>query len=468
MGKPPVGLLYCRTMNRPEQLDRFADGERERILEELRALLAIPSISTDPAHAADCRRAADWLAEHLQSLGCTTDLLASETHPVLVAEGPEVPGAPTVVVYGHYDVQPADPLDEWESAPFEPTLRDGNLYARGATDDKGQLFAIIKAFEAVSRDGRPPVNVRFLLEGQEESGSGVLFDLLAERPALVRGDAVLVSDMPYYAPGWPAVETGLRGLCYAEITVRTLATDLHSGLYGGVAPNAHETLVRILAGLKSPKGRVRIPGLYEAVERPTRRELAAWKDLPFDAARFRDEEVGAGALTGLQRYSVLERLWALPTFEIHGIRGGFTGDGAKTVIPAVARAKVSLRLVPRQTEREVQRQLGAAVAALAPDYAEVSLEFIHGADPVLLDPTAPPVEWMQQAFAEVEGRRAVPIRSGGSIPVVPELAGEGAAVVLTGIGLPDDRLHAPNEKIGVRQIVTGIRVFGRFLEKVAA
>ena len=449
-------------------IDRFAERERDRILEELKQLLVIPSISTDPARAADCRRAADWLAAHLGDLGCETTLLASETHPVLVATGPTVRGAPTILIYGHYDVQPPDPLEEWETPPFEPTVRDGNLYARGATDDKGQVFSIIKAFEAVSAGGGPPVNVRFLLEGQEESGSKVLFRLLDERPELVRADAVLVADMPYYAPGWPAVETGLRGMCYAEITVRTLTTDLHSGLYGGVAPNAHETLVRILCGLKASSGRIRIPGLYEAVERPSRTEREAWKQLPFNDATFRREEVGAKALTGLSRYSALERIWALPTFEIHGIRGGFTGEGAKTVIPAEAKAKVSLRLVPNQREQTVRRQLTKAVKALTPTYADVRIDFIHGGDPVLISPASRPVRLIQQAFAEVEGRPAVPIRSGGSIPIVPELTKEGAEVVLSGIGLPDDRLHAPNEKIGVGQIQTGVRVFGRFLQAFAA
>lgn len=453
-------------MSSYESLDRFAERERDRVLDELKAFLAIPSISTDPAHAPDCRRAAEWLAAHLRDLGCRTEFLASETHPVLVGTGPEVPGAPTVVIYGHYDVQPPDPLEEWASPPFEPAVRDGNLYARGATDDKGQLFSIVKAFEAVTREGPPPVNVRFLFEGQEESGSKVLFRLLAERPDLVRADAALVADMPYYAAGWPAVETGLRGLCYAEITVRTLDTDLHSGLYGGVAPNAHETLVRILAGLKTENGRIRIPGLYDDVQRPTKKERDAWKALPFNEARFRRDEVGARALTGLERYPVLERIWALPTLEIHGIRGGFTGEGAKTVIPAEAKAKVSLRLVPKQKEKTVQRQLAKAVKALAPSHARVSVEFVHGADPVLIDPDSRAVELIQEAFEEVEGRRAVPIRSGGSIPIVPELAREGAQVVLSGIGLPDDRLHAPNEKIGVEQIQKGVRVFGRWFSMV--
>jgi len=449
--------------------ESFVSTHRDRMLEELKALLRIPSISTDPVHDADCRRAAEWVGDHLRALGCQkVDYLASETHPVVWAEGPAAPGKPTVLVYGHYDVQPPDPLDEWTSPPFEPTVRDGNVYARGATDDKGQTFAIIKAFEAMLAQGDPPVNVRFLIEGQEESGSKVLFDLLQREPERVVADAVIVADTPYYLPGWPAIESGLRGLCYAEIKVRTATSDLHSGLYGGAAPNAHETLVRILASLKDANGRIKVPGLYELVERPSKKVRDAWAKLPFNERRFMREEVGAKALTGLQKYSVFERLWALPTFEIHGIKGGFTGEGAKTVIPAEATAKVSLRLVPKQTEKKVQKLLAKAVKDAAPRWADVTVTFVHGADPVVVDVEARPFELMSQAFKEIEGRGVVPVRSGGSIPIVPELGKKGAPVILSGIGLPDDRLHAPNEKLNVEQIWKGVRVFGRFFQLMGA
>lgn len=447
------------------QLDDFVGAEQDRMLEELKELLRIPSVSTDPAHASDCRAAAEWLSAHLKALGCpTAELLAGDTHPVVFAEGPQLRGRPTVIVYGHYDVQPPDPLDLWESPPFDPTVRDGNIYARGATDDKGQMFAIVKAFEAVSRDGDPPVNVRFLIEGQEETGSEVIWDLLNERPELTEGDAILVSDTPYFAPGWPAIEAGLRGICYAEITVRTLKGDLHSGLYGGVAPNAHEALVRILTKLKSSGGKIRIPGFYDTVKRPAKAERRAWSKLPFKELTFMRKEVGAKALTGLKGFSVFERLWALPTLDIHGISGGFTGEGAKTVIPAVASAKVSLRLVPNQREKQVRRQLKKAVRELAPSYASVKVDFIHGADPVLVDVTGPAIKKMDQAFREVEGRGATPIRSGGSIPVVAALGKRGTPVILSGIGLPDDQLHAPNEKLAVEQFYKGVRAFGRFLQ----
>ena len=442
----------------------FVAKNRDRMLEEVKDFLRIPSVSTDPTHNADCVRTAEWLRDHLRALGCpTVELLASKTHPVVWAEGPRVDG-PTVLCYGHYDVQPPDPLELWDSPPFEPTVRHGDLFARGATDDKGQTFAIIKAFEALMSAGTPPVNVHFVIEGQEESGSGVLFGLLEREPERTEADAVLVADMPYYAPGWPAVETALRGMVYAELTVRTAKGDLHSGMYGGAAPNAHETLVRILAGLKGENGRIRIPGLYDDVVKPSKRERDAWAKLPFSERKFMREEVGSTALTGIQRASVFERIWALPTFEIHGIMGGFTSEGAKTVIPAEAKAKISLRLVPNQKEKKVQRQLTRAIKALAPKYAKIDIRFLHGADPVQVSPDSAPIGVMDQAFREVEGRGVVPIRSGGSIPIVPALAQRGAPVVLAGVGLPDDRLHAPNEKINVEQMWKGVRVFARFFE----
>ncbi len=436
--------------------------DTDRLLRELSDFLRIPSVSTSASHNADCRAAAEWVAGQLRRLGCRdVQSLASDTHPVVWGVGPEVPGAPTLLVYGHYDVQPPEPLDEWTTPPFEPTVRDGKLFARGAADDKGQVFCLLKALEA---SGRAAVNFRFLIEGEEEYGSRVLFDLLRREPARTRADAVLIADMAYVAPRWPAVYTTLRGLCYAEITVRTATSDLHSGEFGGAAPNAHEELARLLGRLKTPDGKIHVPGLYAAVRRPARHELATWKRLPFKESEFLKHRVRAKALTGLKSYSVLERLWALPTFEIHGIMGGFTGEGAKTVIPAQATAKVSLRLVPNQHLKTVERQLVAAVKRLVPRYVQASVRFLHGADPATVEVTHPAFQLLDQAFREVVGRGTVPARAGGSIPVVPALGKGGAPVILTGIGLPDDRLHAPNEKLDLKQLWDGIRVFGRFYE----
>jgi acetylornithine deacetylase/succinyl-diaminopimelate desuccinylase-like protein len=434
--------------------------DQERLLRELNAFLRIPSVSTLPAHNQDCRAAAEWVAAELRRIGCRdVEFLGSETHPVVSGKGPDVPGAPTLLIYGHYDVQPPDPLGEWTTPPFEPTVRDGKLYARGAADDKGQVFCLLQAIAAAPR---PSVNFRFLIEGEEEFGSKVLFDLLKREPHRVAADAVLVADMSYVAPGWPAVYTTLRGLAYAEITVRTSKTDLHSGEYGGAAPNAHEELARLLSRLKGADGKVNIPGFYAAVKRPSNAELAAWKKLPFKEQDFLNKRVQGKGLVGLKQYSVLERLWALPTFEIHGILGGFTGEGAKTVIPAEATAKVSMRLVPHQKLATVQRQLAAAVKRLAPKHITATVHFLHGANPAQIKLDNPAFTLLGQAFKEVTGRGTVPARAGGSIPVVPALASGGAPVILTGIGLPDDRLHAPNEKLDLKQLWDGIEVFQRF------
>jgi acetylornithine deacetylase/succinyl-diaminopimelate desuccinylase-like protein len=447
----------------------LAKREQDRLLRELSEFLAIPSVSALAEHAPDCRRAAQWLERHLQNLGCpVVNIVEGPGHPVVWAESPRVPGKPTLLVYGHYDVQPPDPLDEWITPAFAPTVRDGKLFARGSSDDKGQVFCLLKAYEAVLDAGRrPPLNVNFIFEGEEECGGRVIYELLQREPERTQADAVLVCDMSYYGPGWPGVYTGLRGLLYAEISVRTLERDLHSGTYGGVAPNAIETLVRILSRLKAESGEVRVPGLYEAVEPPTEAELDTWRNLPFDREAFIRREVTGKVITGLQDRTVFERVWALPTFEIHGIRGGFTGEGAKTVIPAQATAKVSLRLVPGQEVEKVGQQLERAVRAVAPEWANVKVDLLHGGDPVQVDVDHPAFEIMNQAFEEVEGRKAVQVRAGGSIPIVPELGLAGAPVILTGIGLPDDGLHSPNEKLDLAQLWKGIEIFGRFFELFA-
>jgi acetylornithine deacetylase/succinyl-diaminopimelate desuccinylase-like protein len=448
-------------------LSTFVDGERSRMLADLSDWLRIPSISAQPEHAADCRHAAAWVAERLERLAFRVDTIETAGHPVLWAVGPEVPGAPTVLCYGHYDVQPPDPLDEWVSPPFDPAVRDGNLYARGTADDKGQVFCVVAALEAlVATRGSLPVNVRYLIEGEEETGSKGLTDLLTREPERTRADAVLVTDVNIVAPGRPSVDAALRGIVHAEIHVRTLKADLHSGLYGGAAPNAIETLWHLLERLKGEDGRIRIPGFYDRVKRPTAKELKAWRALPVKEKGFR-EEAGAKALTGEKRFSFLERVWARPTFEVHGIVGGYTGAGSKTVIPAEATAKISLRLVPDQRGKEAAAQLVRAVKRLAPKYADVTVSVFSTVDPAQTPLDSRAFEVLDAAFREVWGRGIAPIRSGGSIPIVPLLQQKRAPVLLTGIGLPDDRLHAPNEKLTLEQLWKGISLFGRFFELLA-
>lgn len=296
----------------------------------------------------------------------------------------------------------------------------------------------------------------------------MIFDRLHAEPWRTQADAALVADMSFYAPGIPAIYTGLRGMCYAEIHVRTLQRDLHSGEFGGVAPNALETLVRLLADLKGEDGEIHLPKLYKLVDPPSKAELKEWKKLPFDKEAYREQQVTARALTGLKGYSLFERLWALPTFEIHGIMGGFTGAGAKTVIPAAAAAKVSLRLVPGLSLERVQKLLLKAVKKFAPKWADVEVKFLHGGDPVLVETSEPAFAALDAAFEEVVGRAPVRKRAGGSIPIVPELGLAGAPVILTGIGLPDDGLHSPNEKLDLEQLWTGIEIFARFFEKMAS
>jgi len=448
-------------------LATFAERERPRLLADLSDWLRIPSISTQPEHAADCRKAAAWIAARLERLGARVQTIETDGHPILWGVGPEVPGAPTVLCYGHYDVQPPDPLDEWVSPPFEPTVRDGQLFARGTADDKGQVFTAVAALEAVrATRGKLPVNVRFLIEGEEETGSEGLTDLLTREPERTRADAVLVTDTNIVAPGYPSVDAALRGAIHADIHVRTLAADLHSGIYGGAAPNALETLWHILERLKGEDGRIRIPGLYDRVKRPTAAELKAWRALPIREKGFR-EECGAKALNGEKKFSFLERVWSRPTFEVHGIVGGYTGPGSKSVIPAEATAKVSLRLVPEQRGREIAALFVRAVKRAAPRYADVTVTVHSTADPAQTPLDSRAYRVLDRAFREVWGRGIAPIRTGGSIPIVPLLQQRSDAVLVCGVGLPDDRLHAPNEKLTLDQIWKGIVLFGRFFELMA-
>ena len=449
-------------------LNSYVAREQSRLLGELKDWLRIPSVSTLPDHAGDCRQAADWLARRLKALGFTVDTIETERHPILWAEGPHVPGAPTVLHYGHYDVQPPDPLGEWVTGPFEPTERNGNLYARGTADDKGQVFCVVAALEAlIKTKGSLPVNMRLLIEGEEEVGSGSLTKWLTQHPERTRVDAVLVTDVHMVKEGQPSVDAGLRGLCQFEIEVRTLRADAHSGLYGGAVPNAIETLWHLLEQIKGPDGRIRIPGVYDKVAKPTARELKAWKTkVPIKEKDFL-KETGARALTGEKKFMFLERTWTRPTFEVHGIVGGFQGAGAKTILPAVATAKCSMRLVPNMKGKEIAALVQKYVKKIAPKFADVKVTILATGDPVVTPLDSDAFRALDQACKEVFKKEIVPIRSGGSIPIVPLLMQGKAPVLLCGIGLPDDGLHSPNEKIKLSQLWTGIPLFARFFEILA-
>jgi acetylornithine deacetylase/succinyl-diaminopimelate desuccinylase-like protein len=446
----------------------YARQNYPRFLDELKALLRIPSVSTLPEHAGDCHFAAEVLAADLSKIGMeNVRLIETAGHPLVYADWLHAAGKPTVLVYGHYDVQPPDPLDEWLSPPFEPTERNGNLYARGAVDDKGQVIMQLKALESLLAGGSLPINVRVLLEGEEEVGGEGIGKYVATKPPELKANFALVSDTELFAPGLPTLCVGLRGMIYTELEVRGAKTDLHSGMYGGAAPNPFFALAQILAGLKDENGHILIPGFYDDIIPPSPEELAAWQSLPFDEEQYRIHEVGSKQLVGEAGYSVLERTWARPTLDVHGIPGGFTGAGAKTVIPAKALAKVSMRLVPGMTPAKSFDLYKKYVAKLAPAGVDVEVRLIHSGDPCLIPVDNPYIQAATRALHEVWGKDTVFIRSGGSIPIVGDFARNlGLPSVMMGFGLPDDNIHAPNEKFNLKNFALGIESLVRFLEEV--
>jgi acetylornithine deacetylase/succinyl-diaminopimelate desuccinylase-like protein len=449
----------------------FARENQARFLDDLKALLRIPSVSTLPEHKQDCRKAAEMLLSDLQRIGMQNGkLIETEGHPLVYADWLYAAGKATVLIYGHYDVQPPDPLDEWLSPPFEPTERNGNLYARGAVDDKGQVVAQVKALESLfAANGSLPLNVRVLFEGEEEVGGEGIAKYVASKPPELKADFALVSDTELFAPGLPTLCVGLRGMIYTELEVRGARTDLHSGMYGGVAPNPFFALAQILAKLKDEHGHILIPGFYDDVVAPSAEELAAWRSLPFDEEHYRETEVGSKRLIGEEGFSVLERTWARPTLDVHGIPGGFIGAGAKTVIPAKATAKVSMRLVPDMTPSKAFSLYKGYVESIVPAGVDVDVRLIHSGDACLIPVDNPYIRAATKALKEVWGKDTVFIRSGGSIPIVGDFARHlELPSVMMGFGLPDDNIHAPNEKFHIRNFELGIESLVRFLEEAGS
>ena len=452
-------------------IDGFVHDNENRLLEELKTFLRIPSISTLPEHKPDVDRAAQFVADGLKTAGMeNVEIIQTALHPLVYADWMHAPGKPTVLMYGHYDVQPPDPLDLWDTPPFEPTIRNGNLYARGAADDKGQMYMHVKAIEALQAvNGTLPVNVKFLVEGEEEIGGVSIAKYVAENPEKLKADVAVVSDTALYADGIPTLCIGLRGLIYTEVEATGPSRDLHSGLYGGSAPNAVFGLIELLAKAKNADGVIQIPGMYDDVEAPVPAELESWKSLPFSEKEFLAKEVGSSALTGETKYSVLERVWARPTMEVHGIAGGFTGVGAKTVIPAKATAKVSFRMVPNQDPDKVIAAFRQFVAKNAPVGIEVEVRILSAGPAVLVDPSFPAMQVAAKAFSEMLHLPTVFTRSGGSIPIVGDFARHlGIPTILMGFGLPDDGLHSPNEKYRVSNYYMGIMTIAHFLELYGA
>ena len=446
----------------------FARQNYSRFLDELKALLRIPSISTLPEHKDDCRRAAELLAGRMRRMGMeNVRLVETAGNPLVYADWLKAARKPTALIYGHYDVQPADPLEEWVSPPFEPEERNGNIYARGAVDDKGQVCAQMSALESLLKtSGGLPINVRVLLEGEEEVGGEGIAEYVASKPADLKADFALVSDTELFAPGLPTLCVGLRGMIYTEIDVRGAKTDLHSGQYGGAAPNPFVALAQIIAKLKDENGRILIRHFYDDVVSPSEEELATWRRLPFNEEEYRKSEVGSRELVGEPGYSVLERTWARPTLDVHGMPGGFTGAGAKTVIPARAQAKVSMRLVPNMTPAKTFAQFKSYVQEIVPPGVEVEVRLIHSGDACVIPVDNPYIQAATRALGEVWGKETVFIRTGGSIPIVGDFARYlGIPSVMMGFGLPDDQIHAPNEKFNLQNFKLGIESLIRFLEE---
>jgi len=448
----------------------YARENQQRFLDELKDLLRIPSISTLDEHKSDVQKAANLVANELRRIGLeNVELVPTPGHPLVYGEWLHAPGRPTVLMYAHYDVQPPDPLNEWISPPFEPTERNHNIYARGAVDDKGQLWMEVKALEALMRagGGKLPINVKVLFEGEEEVGGESIANYVRKEKAKLKADFALVCDTELFAPDLPTLCVCLRGLVYTEIEAVGPKTDLHSGVYGGAAPNPFFALIEIISKMKDAKGKVLIPGFYKGVKAPTKAELKTWKRLPFNPEHYRKTEVGSTVLTGEPGYSVLYRTWARPTLEVHGMPGGFTAPGAKTVIPARAAAKVSMRLVPNQDPDDILKKYRNFVKRHTPKGIQTSIKVWSKGPACVVGTDNKYIKASTEAMHEIFKKNTVFIRSGGSIPIVTDFQDVlKIPSVMMGFGLPDDNLHAPNEKFHIPNFYRGIESICVFFEKL--
>jgi acetylornithine deacetylase/succinyl-diaminopimelate desuccinylase-like protein len=451
-----------------DRVDDYLEAHRDDFEEQLKALLRIPSVSAQPAHNGDTRRAAEFVRDDLRAIGLTADLIATKGHPIIYAERLEAPGKPTLLVYGHYDVQPPEPLEPWLSPPFEPTVRDGNLYARGATDDKGQMFTHLKAAQGwLKAVGRLPLNLKFLIEGEEEVGGASLESYVAANHAQLACDYAVISDTSQFARDQPAITYGLKGLAYFEIIVRGAKTDLHSGTFGGAVANPCNALAVILASLKGPDGKIAMTGFYDPVRPLEDWERAEFARLPFSEAEFQ-ASLGVTSLEGEAGYTTLERKWARPTCDVNGLYGGYQGPGPKTVLPCTAGAKLSFRLVPDQDPKTVAAQFRAHVRAVCPPGVTYEILDHHGAPAVLVDTRTPGFRAAVRAIEAGFGKAPVFIREGGSIPVVGLLKNElGVDTLLLGWGQNDDNLHGPNEKFALADFHRGIKASAHLLAELA-
>lgn len=444
----------------------LAQERQAAYLEDLKTLLSIPSVSTDPTRKGEVRRCAEEVARQMREAGLQ-DVAIMETpgHPVVFSQYQVDPSAPTALIYGHYDVQPEDPVDLWETPPFEPTIRDGKIFARGATDDKGQFLCHIKAVANLLADEKTlPINVKFVIEGEEEIGSPNLAPFLKEHKELLAADVLVVSDSAMYAPGQPSVIYGLRGLAYLQIDIKGADSDLHSGVFGGAVPNPGIELSKILAQLIDENGRITVPGFYDKVQDMTAQERESYAALPFDREEFRSG-LGVPGLCGEVGYSPLEQRTTRPTLDINGMLCGYTGEGAKTVLPNKAMAKISCRLVPNQDPKEIAELLEAHIRKLCPDTVECKITAMHGGHPWITPPDHPALEAAAEAVRQVFGKDPVKLREGGSIPIVTDFQTIlGLPGILLGFGLNDENLHAPNEHFRLENFHKGIELSGELLK----
>jgi acetylornithine deacetylase/succinyl-diaminopimelate desuccinylase-like protein len=451
-----------------DRVDAYLDSHHNDFEEQLKALIRIPSISAQPDHDADTRRAAAFIRDDLAAMGLETELIETAKHPLVYAEWLGAPGKPTILIYGHYDVQPPEPLEPWLSPPFEPTIRDGNLFARGATDDKGQMFTHLKAVEAwLKTSGKLPINVKLIIEGEEEVGGASLEAYLPGNKPKLACDFAVISDSSQFGPGQPAITYGLKGLAYFELLVQGANRDLHSGTYGGAVANPLNALAAILASLKGDDGKVRMAGFYDSVKPLEDWERAEFAKLSFSEAGFQ-ADLKVPSLEGESGYTTLERKWARPTCDINGIFGGYAGPGPKTVLPCKGGAKLSFRLVPDQDPKTVARQFADQVASVCPPGVTYEIITHHGAPAVLVNVDTPAVKAAVRAIEIGFGTRPVFIREGGSIPVVGLIKHHlGVDTLLLGWGQNDDNLHGPNEKFSLADFHRGIKSSAHLLEELA-
>ncbi|KPJ53806.1 hypothetical protein AMJ39_03195 [candidate division TA06 bacterium DG_24] len=443
----------------------YINSNGERFVQELADMLRIESVSTDPAYRDEVARCAGYIHRHLEKVGFKVQTFETKRHPIVYAEWLGAKGRPTALIYGHYDVQPPDPLELWRTGPFEPTMADGNIYARGASDDKGQFLAHVKAAEAYLKTaGQLPVNVKFILEGEEEVGSGSLAQFIKSHTDLLRADVLIVSDSSQFEAGIPAITYALRGIVAAEVVVRGPNQDLHSGGFGGSVANPANVLAKIISQFHDEHGRVTVPGFYDDVLPLAEWEREAWSALPFDEEEYR-QFLGVKELYGEEGFSSLERRWARPTLDVNGIYGGYMGEGSKTIVPSSAGAKISMRLVPNQDPERIGRSFEEHVRALCPSTVELMMTKAHGSPPLLLPSEGPTMDAAAEAYRKGFGVKPVLIRQGGSIPIVTTFVEHlKVPAILMGFGRPDDNLHSPNEKLNLEDFHKAILASAYLLE----